>query len=353
MYTYTPFSSTTTSKGRVLVTGVNGFIGVQIARALNERGYTVVGVVRHESKTSQLRNLFPQAVTSGSLTFVIVPDITRPGAFDEILSSGQPFDAVVHTGSPASMSLEDVERDIYQPAIEGTLGILRSIKARAPSVKRVIITSSFVAVVDRSKGARPGYTYSEGDWSPVTREQGLENVWMGYTASKNLAERAAWNFVETEKPNFAITTLCPPFVYGPADQVTSIRDLNESSAQIYAVFGGKTLLPISGYVWVDVRDVALAHVLVIESAAAVNQRYLIAGGIYSPQQVIDYMWQAYPERAKEKNIPTGTPGKLWPEGGVFDVDTTKSQRDLGLKYRSFDESLRDTFLRIIELESQA
>ncbi|CAE6520424.1 unnamed protein product [Rhizoctonia solani] len=326
-------SSTIISKGRVLVTGVNGFIGVQIARALNERGYTVVGVVRHESKTSRLRSLLPQAVTDGSLTFAIVPDIAKPGAFDEVLSSGQPFDAVIHAGSPISTSIEDVERDIYQPAIEGTLGILRSVKARAPSVKRVIITSSFVAVADRSKGARPGYTYSEDDWSPVTPEQGLENVWIGYTASKILAERAAWSFVETEKPNFTITTLCPPFTYGPADQVTNIHDLNTSIAQIYAVFEGKTLMPISGYVWVDVRDIALAHVLAIESAAAANQRYLIAGGIYSPQQVIDYMWEKYPERAKEKNISKGTPDKLWPEGGVFDVDATKSQSDLGLKYR--------------------
>lgn len=79
-------------------------------------------------------------------------------------------------------------------------------------MKRVIITSSLVAVADRSKGARPGYTYSEEDWSPVTREQGLENIQMGYTASKILAEKAAWNFVETEKRSFTITTLCPPFV---------------------------------------------------------------------------------------------------------------------------------------------
>ncbi|CAE6462467.1 unnamed protein product [Rhizoctonia solani] len=346
-------SSTTVFKGRVLVTGINGFIGVHIARALNERGYTVMGAVRHESKTVRLRRLLPQAVASGSLTFGIVPDIAKPGAFDEILSSEQPFDAVVHVGSPISFAPEDVERDVYQPAIEGTLGILRSIKACAPSVKRVIITSSFVAVADRSKGARPGYVYSEEDWSPVTREQGLENMRMGYTASKILAEKAAWNFVETERPSFTITTLCPPFVYGPADQVTSVRDLNESIAQIYAVFEGKTLMPISGYVWVDVRDIALAHVLAIESTAAADQRYLIAGGKYSPQQVIDFIWGNYAERAKEKNISKGTPGNLWPEGDVFDVDTTKSQRDLGLKYRPFKECLSDTFSRIVELESEA
>ncbi|CAE6478862.1 unnamed protein product [Rhizoctonia solani] len=346
-------STTTSSKGRVLVTGINGFVGVQIARALNEHGYTIVGAVREESKTAQLRKLLPQAVASGALTFGIVPDITTPGAFDEILSNGEPFDAVVHAASPISFAMKDVEQDIYRPAVEGTLGILRSIKARAPSVKRVIITSSFVTVADRSKGARPGYTYSEEDWSPVTREQGLQNVQEGYTASKILAEKAAWNFVEIEKPNFTITTLCPTFLFGPPDQATSIRDLNSTSAMIYGVLEGKTFMAISGYVWVDVRDVALAHVLAIESAAAENQRYLIVGGKYSSQQVIDYLWEKYPERAKKNNVTKGTPGQLWPEGGVFDVDTMKSQRDLGLKYRSFDDCLHETFSKMIELESEA
>ncbi|KAJ1310164.1 hypothetical protein OPQ81_006908 [Rhizoctonia solani] len=344
-------SPTTNSKGRVLVTGINGFIGVHVARALIERGYTVVGAVRHESKTARLRSILPQSIASGSLSFGIIPDITKPGAFDGVLSSGELFDAVIHTASPVLLALEDVERDVYQPAIEGTLSILRSIKALAPGVKRVVITSSFVAVADRSKGTRQGYTYSEEDWSPVTREQGLGNIWMGYTASKILAEKAAWNFVETEKPNFTITTLCPPFVYGPADQATSIRDLNASVAQIYAVFEGKTLMPISGYVWVGVRDVALAHVLAIESPAAANQRYLIAGGKYSPQEVINYIWEKYPDRAKENNITKGTPGKLWPDGEAFDVDTSKSQKDLGLKYRPFKESLGDTFSKLVDLES--
>lgn len=341
------------TKGRVLVTGINGFIGVQIARVLIERGHRVVGAVRHESKTTQLRNLFPQAIANSSLSFGIVSDITQPGAFDHILSNAEPFDAVIHAGSPVSFSLKDVEQDLYRPAVEGTTGILKSIKANAPTVKRVVITSSFTAVADRSKGFRPCYTYSDKDWNPMTREEGLQNVRMGYSVSKALAEKAAWKFVETENPSFSLTTLCPPFVFGPADQVTHVSDLNESIGQIYAAFEGNALVPLSGYVWVDVRDIALAHVLAIESPAAANQRYLITAGNYSPQQVVDYMWKMYPQRAQEKNISKGSPGKLWPEGGVFSVDATKSQRDLGLKYRSFEESIRDTFARLVELESQS
>lgn len=48
---------------------------------------------------------------------------------------------------------------IVYPAIIGTTGILRAIKKSAPTVKRVVITSSFAAVIDRSKTV--GKTYSE------------------------------------------------------------------------------------------------------------------------------------------------------------------------------------------------
>ncbi|KAG8706587.1 methylglyoxal reductase (NADPH-dependent) gre2 [Ceratobasidium sp. 395] len=347
-------SSSAITKGRVLLTGVNGFIGVQIARTLLQRGYKVVGAIREETRIERLKDLFPSEIADSSLTFGIVPDITKPGAFDSVLSSNSPFDAVIHAASPLSFSkVKDIEKELYQPAIEGTTSILKSIKSKAPSVKRVVITSSFTTVADRSKGFRPGYVYTDKDWNPVTLEAGLSEVRLGYSAGKTHAEKAAWEFVKTEQPTFSLTTLCPPFVFGPAEQVTRTDQLNESIGQIYAAFEGKALVPLSGYVWVDVRDVALAHVHAIESPAATNQRYIIAAGNYSPQQVMDYIWETYPERAKEKGISKGSPGKLWPEGGVFGVDRTKSERDLGLKYRPFAETIKDTFTRLEELEAQS
>ena len=53
------------------------------------------------------------------------------------------------------------------------------------------------------------------------------------------------------------------------------------------------------------------------------------------------------------NIARGSPERLWPTGGVFTVDISKSQRDLGLTYRSFEESIKDTFTRLLELEAQS
>lgn len=71
-------------------------------------------------------------------------------------------------------------QQLLDPAIIGTTGILKSIKAAAPSVKHVVVTSSFAAIVNPFKGDWPEHTYSEEDWSPLTHEQALENPMSGY-----------------------------------------------------------------------------------------------------------------------------------------------------------------------------
>lgn len=45
------------------------------------------------------------------------------------------------------------------------------------------------------------------DWNPITLEQALKKEWSPYQASKTFAERAAWDFMEKEKPNFTLSTV--------------------------------------------------------------------------------------------------------------------------------------------------
>lgn len=111
----------------------------------------------------------------------------------------------------------------------GTTGILKAIKAHAPTVKRVVITSSFAAIMSAS-GKPPGYVFSEKDWNPVTTEEAVDNPSLGYRASKTFAEKAAWEFVEKEKPNFTLATMNPPLVFGPVNHhLGSLKNLNTSN----------------------------------------------------------------------------------------------------------------------------
>jgi nucleoside-diphosphate-sugar epimerase len=137
--------------------------------------------------------------------------------------------------------------------------VLKAIKANNPSVKRVVITSSFAANIDYSKGYRPGYVYTEKDWNPMSTEEAKKSKdsVAAYLVSKTIAERAAWDFVEHEKPNFSLVTLTPPMVYGPlAQDFDSMEKLNTSSGDFYRLFSGSsTEVPPPGFVaYVDVRD---------------------------------------------------------------------------------------------------
>jgi nucleoside-diphosphate-sugar epimerase len=71
-------------------------------------------------------------------------------------------------------------KDFLDPAIKGTTGILKAIKASAPTVKRVVITSSYAALANPKEHPR---VYDETSWNPVTWEEGQQhnNV---YRASK-------------------------------------------------------------------------------------------------------------------------------------------------------------------------
>lgn len=142
----------------------------------------MVTTVRSEEKANKIRQAHP-AYGKDKLAFTIVKDIAVEGAFDEAVKSDPPFDAVIHTASPFHFNVTDIQAELLDPAVIGTTGILKSIQKGAPAVKRVVITSSFAAIMDVTKGSWPEHTYSEADWNPMTLEVALSNPAAGYTGT--------------------------------------------------------------------------------------------------------------------------------------------------------------------------
>ncbi len=122
---------------RVLLTGGSGFIAVHVLEALLTQGHSVVTTVRSDAKAQMLRETFPNYGTD-KLDFAIVADMAEEGAFDEAVKSDPPFEWVIHTASPFHFNITDTKKDLLDPAIIGTTGILKAIKKNAPSVKRVV-----------------------------------------------------------------------------------------------------------------------------------------------------------------------------------------------------------------------
>lgn len=321
---------------KVLVTGASGFIAVWVCKTFLEAGYTVRGTVRSPSKGDYLKELFKSH--GDKFEYVIVKDIAEDGAFDDAVKG---VDAVAHTASPFHFQAEDPQ-DLIDPAVKGTVGILKSIQKNAPGIQRVVVTSSVAAVMDASKPT--GTIYTENDWNSSSIKE-VEEKGKGaaggdkYRASKTLAEKAAWAEVESQKPTWDLATINPPMVFGPIlQQVEDPSGLNTSVAMVYKTIRtkeedlDKDTLNTPNANFVDVRDVALAHVRALEVPEAGGQRFITAGGAYCWQDVLDILPPPHPR---------GTPGSGKSlTHSIFNAD--KARKVLGIKFKTLEETIKGT-----------
>ncbi|KAE8390787.1 NAD(P)-binding protein [Aspergillus alliaceus] len=330
---------------KVLLTGGSGFIAAHIIDILLQRGYETVVTVRSEDKGQKILNAHPN-IPKEKLSYVIVKDVAEEGAFDEAVKSNPPFDYVLHTASPFHYNVSDPVKDFLDPAIKGTTGILKAIKVYAPTVKRVVVTSSFAAIVNVKQHAK---VYSEEVWNPVTWEEAMDPA-QTYRASKTFAEKAAWDFVEKEKPNFDIATINPPLVLGPVvPYLNSLDAVNTSNSRISNMVRGNNkdgLPPTGTFLWVDVHDVALAHVRAIEVSEAGGQRFFLVAGLYTNKDLADIIRETYPQ-LEDKLPPKDSPSDL--PGDVYGYNNKKSIEVLGIQYRSLKDSVADTVKSLLEV----
>ncbi|KAM0263955.1 hypothetical protein ACHAQJ_000990 [Trichoderma viride] len=333
------------SKGIVLITGASSFVGAHVLEQFLSEGTPVRGVVRSQSSADRILKV--NAQYASLLSFAIVPDITTPGAFDEAVRD---VEGVIHIASPFTAQVNDNEKDLLIPAIEGTTRVLESAYKYAPRVKRVVITASFASIFDLSQGFRDGYVYTEKDFNPATYDEAKDGSGIfAYCASKVLAEKAAWKFVEEKKPQFTISVINPPAIYGPNHHyIDSLKELNTSSGMFYSLMNGSRteVPPTMTWAVVDVRDVALAHKTAYYKPEAGGQRYLTTSGLFSFQKICDILREEFPEL--RDRVPIGSPGE--PITGVYNVDNTKAKTELGINFISLRQMVIDTAKNFLEIE---
>lgn len=113
--------------------------------------------------------------------------------------------AIIHTASPISHSNTTWD-DAITPAIQGTVGILKSANNHAgPKLESFVLTSSVAAVQDPSKTT---HRFTEADWNEwAVGKAKTGDTRALYAASKTLAERAIWEFRDEKKvPSFFFKT---------------------------------------------------------------------------------------------------------------------------------------------------
>ena len=315
--------------------------------------------MRSSDKGDYLKKVF--ARHADKLEYVIAEDLEQAGVFDNAVKG---VDGVLHTASPFHFNAENAALDkLVNPAVRGTKNVLSSI-AKEPSIKRVVITSSFAAILDRnSKGHAEGVkVYTEADWNESDPRQSGEDgnaqtPMNTYRASKSLAEKAAWEFVEAHQPKWDLATINPPLILGPIiHQCASPDSLNTSIKLVWdLVHGSKKESELQGPAgcYVDVRDVAKAHVEALVQAAGGNERFAPTDGPFTWQDVADVIHAtslSIPAEWK-KNTPVGVKG-----AGLKvqqnKLDGSKTEKVLAIKYHDLKKTIEGTLESLLDYEKR-
>lgn len=333
---------------KVAVTGASGFIASHIVQQLLAKGYQVKASIRGDASRYPFLTELEGADENLEL---VQADLRNAGDFDRVVAD---CDVVMHTASPYIVNVKDPQKDLVDPAVEGTNNVLAACQ-RASSVKRVIVTSSVAAITDEASNDK---VFSEKDWN--TKSNLKRNP---YYYSKTLAEKAAWDFVEKQKPGFDLIVINPFMVIGPS----LCPSLNESNKIFADMMSGvyPTLMSVTWGI-VDVRDVATAHILAMETANA-SGRYLVANERMTMTEVVNYLNELGYRHYKLPKINLATPvgNKIMkllsytqPKGSGsymrshigkdMRYDNSKVQEELGLSFIPAKQSIKDAISDLLK-----
>ena len=313
----------------VLVTGASGFLAQHIIFLLLERGYRVRGTVRSFDKADALREALRDVTPMADMMELVEADLSADEGWMEACDG---CDAVMHTASPFPVKLPKNAEELIVPARDGALRVLKA--AKAAGATRVVMTSSMAAIAYGWGDERPS-PLNETHWSNPDNLK--DNT--AYTRSKTIAERAAWNFVDSpEGEGLELVVINPGLILGP----TLSADTSPSLEIITQMLSGKlpALLDLSFSV-IDVRDVAEAHLRALTSEEAEGERFLLCESVISMTEVAEILRRNFPDYADK--VPTRIlPNWLVRLLAMVRTDLKQMLPELGKARANTNEKFRNT-----------
>ncbi|GJM87205.1 hypothetical protein PR202_ga03137 [Eleusine coracana subsp. coracana] len=218
-------------------------------------------------------------------------------------------------------------RELVPVAVEGTRNVINA--AADEGARRVVLTSSYGAVhMDPNRS--PDAVLDENCWSDYEFCKKTDNL---YCCAKMMAEITATE--ESAKRGLQLSVVLPCMTMGPMLQQT----LNFSSIHVARyLMGTKKTYPNAVAAYVDVRDVARAHVLAYERPNA-RGRYLCIGTVLHRAQLIGLLKQLFPQypvtaECEDDGMPMAKPYKF----------SSQRIKDLGLEFTPLNKSLYEAVI---------
>lgn len=240
-------------------------------------------------------------------------DLTIDGSFDEAVKGSH---YVFHVASPVpSPKHTDPDRDLVQPAVRGTISVLKAAARSRATVQRVVLTSSGTAVTCDRMRTPPanGTGYTETDWVPA-------ETLAAYPRSKVQAERAAWDLAKQE--SLDLVTILPVLTLGPVISTASTWSVD--FMRVWLEGGAGNPYPFI----VDIRDVVDAHIRAAELPAASGRYILSHPTSLDWRQAVGWLQECFPQH-EYADVRCMSDDRV--------LDSSKAARELGIRLRPMRE----------------
>ncbi len=341
----------------VLVTGATGYVAGWLVKKLLDEGIRVHAAVRNPMNKTKIQHLIDIAENSKGEIHFFKTNLLDKGSYAKSMEG---CELVYHTASPFTLDVNNPQKDLIEPALNGTINILEQAN-KTESVKRVVLTSSCAAIytdaIDCQKA--PNGILTEQVWNTTAS---LE--YQPYSYSKTLAEKKAWE-MQKAQTRWDLVTINPSLVLGPALNANSVTS---ESYTILKQFGDGTMkmgAPKMGIGVVDVRDVAEAH---FKAGFYPNAkgRYITSG--YNTN-FVDIAKLLLPKYGKKYPLPKKALPKwllmlIGPminksltrkniKGNVnveFKADNSKIKDEFNIKFRPLKQTMEESFQTLIDNE---
>ncbi len=336
-------------KGKVLLTGISGFVAKHVAIELLNSGFEVLGTVRNKKSIEQTKKTLEENnVSTEKLSFVDL-DLLKDDGWNEA-AKGCKY--IIHVASPFPLKVSNDRESLTPAAKDGTLRVLNAgIEAE---VEHIVKTSSIVCMYRKPNRTNP-YTFGENDWTDLEWDKTTD-----YFVSKTRAEIAAWELMESKGIKNKLTCINPGFVLGDF--------LNEKSCTsmeyVKQLLQGKyPAAPRFSVMISHVKDIAKAHVLSLKNKKAEGRRLIVGSGVRSILELSKIMAKNIPSHAKKlpkKELPNfmvklisyvdSSAKNLVPDLGLrMQTDSTYAEEILEMKFIEPEISVIDAAKSVIKL----
>lgn len=318
---------------KILLTGAGGFVGSHIlSRIASTENYEINALYRNSR--SSVENI-PR---SKDTIKWIQGDINDIVLLQELMAG---VDVVIHAAGNVSMRKRD-KKNLYKDNVEATTNMVNM--ALECGVKKFVYISSTTSLGRRKKRETIDETAKWVDsafnsYYGITKFSAEQEVWRAYHEGLNT------------------TILCPSLILGPA------TDFSRSSVKLVdSIAGGLKYYPTGSNGFVDVRDVASAVLLAMNSVYD-GHRYVLSAcnlgyrelmtkiaeylGVFPPHKKIAGIYKVLAKMAawygdtfssKENFISRDA---LMTSMLELRYDASLSERELGVKYTPIEETIKD------------